>query len=223
MTYGATVNQLRAALWDMDGTLVDSGDDHFEAWVEVLSAESYHLTRDGFAALFGRRNDAIIAAYLPDCPPDKVEQISLDKERIYRDKIRQHGTHFLPGAREWVERLAAAGWRQAIATAAPRANAETILEVTGLNSQFGTIVAAEDVTIGKPDPMVFLVAAERLGVPPNRSIVLEDAPAGIEAARRAGMKSIGICTLHPSLPATLPITSFAQLGPNAFEDLLNSI
>ncbi len=212
----------RAALWDMDGTLVDSADDHWQAWIQVLAEEGYTLTRENFTALFGRRNDDIIHSYLPGCSAEKVNAISLEKERRYRDVIRRNGARLLPGAGEWVERLADAGWRQAIATAAPRANAECVVEVLGLGARFGAIVGAEDVTVGKPDPMVFLLAGEKLGVKPAHSVVLEDAPAGIEAARRAGMKSIGICTLHAKLAADLPVRGFAELAADAFERLLAS-
>src|SRR5437016_7190841 len=210
----------RAALWDMDGTLIDSADDHWLAWTEVLAEEGYALTRENFTAMFGRRNDDIIHNYLPGCSLEKVDVISKEKERRYRDTVRRNGAKLLPGAGAWVERLAAAGWLQAIATAAPRANAEAVVESLGLGRHFGAIIAAEDVTIGKPDPMVFLMAAERLGVDPASAIVLEDAPAGIEGARRAGMKSVGVCTLHPTLAADLRILSFEELPENALEQLL---
>jgi len=204
----------------MDGTLVDSAEDHWNAWIDVLAEEGYTLKRANFTALFGRRNDDIIHTYLPDCSTEKINAISLEKERRYREVVRRNGAKLLPGAGAWVERLAAAGWRQAIATAAPRANAETVVEVCGLGARFGAVVGAEDVTIGKPDPMVFLLAAQRLGAQPAQSVVLEDAPAGIEAARRAGMKSIGICTLHPELQADLPVKGFEELPLDAFDRLL---
>src|SRR5258706_6489320 len=137
----------RAALWDMDGTLIDSADDHWQAWTEVLAAEGYSLTRENFTAMFGRRNDDIIHNYLPGCPVDKINSISLEKEDRYRQAVRRHGAKLLPGAGAWVERLAAAGWRQAIATAAPRANAETVVEVLGLGHRFNTIVGAQDESI----------------------------------------------------------------------------
>ena len=126
----------------------------------------------------------------------------------------------MPGAAALIERLAATGWRQAIATAAPRANAEAVLEALGLGHRFDAIIASEDVAAGKPDPSVFLVAAERLGATPDRSVVLEDAPPGIEAARRAGMKSIGICTLHPSLRADIAVRSLEELPAEFFERLI---
>jgi beta-phosphoglucomutase len=97
-----------------------------------------------------------------------------------------------------------------------------VLAVIGLASFFQALVAAEDVTAGKPDPQVFLTAAARLGSPPAHSIVVEDAPAGIEAARRAGMASIGVRRAGPPLAANLAVSSLADLRPDAFSSLLRS-
>jgi HAD superfamily hydrolase (TIGR01509 family) len=214
------VVQTRAALWDMDGTLIDSGEEHWDSWVEVFTEEGFTITRADFNALFGRRNTDVLNNYLGTCPPEHMLRMSQLKESRYRDNVRRRGATMMPGARALVERLAASGWRQAIATAAPRANAEAVLEALGIGHRFGAIIASEDVAVGKPDPSVFLVAAERLGATPDRSIVLEDAPAGIEAARRAGMKSIGICTLHPSLKADIPVRSLDELPAEFFETLV---
>lgn len=210
----------RAALWDMDGTLIDSGEEHWESWTDVFHEAGYVLTRDDFNALFGRRNADILTSPLGTCPPEDVLRMSLLKEQRYRDNVRKRGTTLMPGARDLVERLAASGWRQALATAAPRANAEAVLETLGLAHRFDAIIAAEDVPVGKPDPSVFLVAAERLGATPARSIVLEDAPPGIEAARRAGIRSIGICTLHRNLKADYPVRSLEELPTDFFETLV---
>ncbi len=90
----------------------------------------------------------------------------------------------------------------------------------GLGFVFQAIVSAEDVTLGKPDPQVFLTAAARLGSAPGRSIVVEDAPAGVEAARRAGMPSIGVSRTGTPLPADVAVVSLADLPPDAFSRLL---
>jgi HAD superfamily hydrolase (TIGR01509 family) len=127
----------------------------------------------------------------------------------------------LPGVSEWLHRLHEQGWKQAIASAAPRKNVETILEALHSADCFEAIVSAEDVHRGKPDPEVFLVAAQKLGVPPTHCIVVEDALHGIEAARAAKMKSIGISRDGKQFPADLMVTTLAQLKPDAFEDLLN--
>lgn len=126
----------------------------------------------------------------------------------------------MPGARHWTQRLAQDGWRQAIASSAPRENIDVVLAVIGLAPCFQAIVSAEDVTLGKPDPQVFLAAAARLGSAPAQSIVVEYAPAGIEAARRAGMASIGVRRNGAPLPADLAVASLADLSTDAFSRLL---
>jgi beta-phosphoglucomutase len=110
-------------------------------------------------------------------------------------------------------------WRQAVASSAPRANIDVVLEVIGLVRCFQAIVSAEDVTAGKPDPQVFLTAASRLETPPAQCVVVEDAAAGVEAARRAGMHSIGV-SRKGSLAADIAISSLADLAPDAFLKLL---
>ena len=128
----------------------------------------------------------------------------------------------LPGVQHWLTQLKADGWQQAIVTSAPRLNVEAILTAIDLTAIVDAIVCAEDVTRGKPDPQPFELAAARLGVPPDRCIVIEDAPAGLEGARRAGMKSIGVLTTHSSLQADCVVKSLADLPSGAFDALLRA-
>src|SRR5271170_6782773 len=181
-----------AVLWDLDGTLVDSEQYHWLAWRDTMAAESVPLTHQQFLLTFGLRNDAIIPQWIPGAAPAAIERIANAKEQLYRRLVREGGLAPLPGAREWTHRLAAEGWRQAIASSSPRENIDAVLAVIGLAAVFQAVVSAEDVTLGKPDPQVFLTAAARLGSAPAQCIVVEDAPAGVEAARRAGMPSIGV-------------------------------
>jgi beta-phosphoglucomutase len=141
------------------------------------------------------------------------------KEADYRRLVGTYGLRPLPWAREWLASLHEAGWKQAIVTSAPAANADVMLRALEITSLFETIVTAEDVSHGKPDPEVFLTAASRLGVPPERCIVVEDAMAGIEGARRAGMKSIGV-SAHVRLPADVFDHSLGSLAPDTFDRLL---
>lgn len=211
----------KAVLWDMDGTLIDSGDYHWVTWRDALAAENYDLTREQFAATFGQRNDTILRAYFgEDLPLSEVDRIGGAKEERYREMVRAGKITLLPGVREWLARLRADGWRQAIASSAPLLNIEALLETLGLAPYFEAITSAEDVERGKPDPQVFLIAAHKLSVSPSRSIVVEDAPAGIEGARRAGMRSIGVLTTQPRLEADLVIDRLDRLPPDAFETLL---
>jgi HAD superfamily hydrolase (TIGR01509 family) len=212
----------RAVLWDLDGTLVDSEEYHWLSWRDTLHAEGVELSRDQFLASFGQRNDRILGAWLGEgADPGRVRRIGDEKEALYRQLAETRGLQPLPGAREWLSRLHATGWKQAIASSAPRLNVETMLRVLELAPYFDAVVSAEDVTMGKPDPQVFLTAAAKLGIPAPRCVVVEDAAAGIEAARRGGMKSIGV-TRTALLEADLFMGSLLELPPDAFERLLSS-
>jgi len=207
-------------LWDLDGTLADSRVRHWESWQSALAAEHVAITMEQFLATFGQRNDAIIPKWLgPATTPEDIRRVADAKEAEYRRLLEQHGLDPLPGAAEWVRQLRAAGWRQAIASSAPRLNVDTMLRALRLAPCFDGLTAAEDVSAGKPDPEVFLTAAARRGVPRDRCVVVEDAPSGIEAARRAGMPCIGVGD-GETAGATLRVTSLAELPPDAFDLLL---
>lgn len=207
----------RAVLWDMDGTLADSREQHWEAWRRTIEPEGYSVTYEQFRETFGWRNDAILGRWLGDrLSAADVRRIGDAKEVLYRGLVARSGISPLPGAREWVHRLGRQGWRQAVASSAPRANVEVLVKALGLSEHFQALVAAEDVKLGKPAPEVFLTAAARLGVAPKECVVVEDAPAGIEAARRAGMRCIGLGA--PGFaPADLVVASLAELLDDAFE------
>lgn len=218
----ASVAVLRAVLWDMDGTLVDSAEHHYQAWRATMAELGRPLARDEFAATFGQRNDAVLRRYIgPHVTADEIERTGTAKEERYRALIAAAGITPLPGVREWLTRLQAAGWRQAIASSGPRRNSEAILAALGVAAMFDLIVSAEDVRHGKPDPEVFLTAAERLAVAPARCVVVEDAPMGIEAGRRAGMATLGVLNTHPQLAADRVVASLTELDGDAFERLLH--
>lgn len=211
----------RAVLWDMDGTLLDSADYHWRAWHAALAAEGYELTRERFDATFGQRNDTILRALFgPAFPLSAVARIGDSKEAAYRALVYNEGVSLLPGVATWLTTLHQTGWGQAIASAAPRKNIETIVTVLGIGAYFAALVGAEDVERGKPDPQVFLTAAARLGVAPAQCIVVEDAPAGLEGARRAGMRCIGVLTSHAHLTADCVVYRLNELEATVFDGLV---
>lgn len=217
-----TVLPLRAVLWDWDGTLVDSGEYHWLSWREALAAEGYDLTLERFVASFGQPNAAILRSYFgPGLSDSEVERISTIKEVRYRHLVRTRGIQLLPGVHRWLTRLRGEGWRQAIASSAPRLNIETILETLDLTACFDALASAEDVQRGKPDPQVFLVAAGRVAVPPARCIVVEDTPVGVESAHRAGMRVIGVRATHATLEADWTVQTLDDLPEDAFNRLLH--
>ncbi len=209
----------RAVLWDLDGTIADSKEFHWRAWRDTLAADGVHITYQQFLGSFGQRNDAILGAWLPGATAERVIRLGDEKEACFRRLVAAGPLEPLPGAIEWIERLAKDGWRQAIASSAPRANVETMTRALQLDRVMGALVSAEDVHRGKPDPEVFFVSAKRLGAEPQRSVVVEDAAAGIEAARRGGMKSIGVGGAALKA-ADIVVTSLADLPRDAFECLV---
>jgi beta-phosphoglucomutase family hydrolase len=211
-----TNNHKRAVIWDLDGTLIDSSNLHWEAWQKVMEAENITLTYEQYVADFGKRNDEILRGRLgADLSDEFIARVSLAKEEVYRGLIRTKGLELLPGARHWLERFKAEGWLQALATSAPRGNIDAVFAALGIGEYFDAAISSEEVRAGKPEPDVFLAAASKLGVSPRDCVVIEDAPAGIEAARRAGMKSVGVLTTHRELKADLVAPSLDQL-PNDF-------
>ena len=210
-----------AVLWDLDGTLVDSAELHWVSWRETLEAEGISITYQQFLDSFGQKNVRILPGWLgADATPERIQQIDLAKEDAYRRLVLQQGLTPLPGAAMWVRRLHEAGWKQAIASSAPRRNIEVMLDAMAFHIPFDAAIGAEDVSSGKPDPQVFLAAAATLRLPPDRCIVVEDAAVGVEAARRAGMRCIGVARTE-ALPADLVVSSLADLPDDAFQRLVS--
>jgi beta-phosphoglucomutase len=180
-----------AIIWDVDGTLVDTAELHFDSWVKLAAELGKPFTRADFAATFGRRNPEIIHQLFGDYPADQVAELGERKERYYRAEAAQ-GVSLLPGVRSLLEQFSQRGIPQAIGSSAPRNNLELILDLTDSRKFFQGVVAMEDTQRGKPDPQVFLVAAARVGREPGRCIVFEDAVAGVQAAKAGGMRCVAV-------------------------------
>lgn len=145
------------------------------------------------------KNDKVISELLGwTTDRAKIQLLSDRKEQMFRESIRQQRLEPLPGVRSFLEQLQAASIPCAVASSTPRENISCVLGLLGLEGFFQAIVCAEDVTHGKPNPEVFLLAAQKLKMQPERCVVFEDAHVGIEAALRAGSKVVGVATTHPA-------------------------
>jgi beta-phosphoglucomutase family hydrolase len=189
-----------AVLWDLDGVLVDTAPFHFQAWRELFSREGKELSEADFLRTFGLRNEAILRDILGEVSDERTEELAQTKEKLFRSAIRG-AIKANPGVLELLERLRDRSKKMAIVSSAPRQNVEMVLESLKARPFFDVIIAEEDAPHGKPDPQGYLLAAERLGVEPERCVVIEDAPGGVEAAKRAGMRCIGLAAGRP--PETL--------------------
>ena len=187
---------MRAVLWDLDGVLVDSGPFHFQAWRELMASVGRELSEADFRRTFGMRNDTVLRDLLGELPPAEVERLAVRKEELFRRAARGNIVA-LPGALALLRLLRERGFRLAVVSSAPYANIELMLRSLGVEADFEVVVAGEDVTRGKPNPEGFLLAAERLGVKPAECVVIEDAQAGVEAAKRGGMRCVGVCHDRP--------------------------
>ncbi len=200
-----------AVLWDMDGTLIDSMPYHWQAWQDVLRQINRHVEHGVWNQTVGMRNSEIIPLLFPDMSPAEMTHVDQIKEMRYREIIEAQGIELLPGAAAWIERFKAAGWKQAVASSAPPENVATIAHVLHFNGTFEALISGADAPRGKPEPDIFLTAAERLSMPPRNCLVIEDAATGIEAAHRAGMKAIGVLNTHPHLEADVVVPSLQDL------------
>jgi HAD superfamily hydrolase (TIGR01509 family) len=182
----------------MDGVLVDSGELHYQSLVETLTTLSIPFDRDKFRSTFGMNNAGILTILLGKPPEaDFLERVSSSKECLFRQLIHGH-LQLLPGALEWLSRLQERGILQSVASSAPLENIEATVDELNIRQYFSALISAYSMP-GKPDPSVFLEAARQLGVESKQCIVVEDAVAGVTAAKNAGMKCIAVSTTHPKL------------------------
>ena len=185
------------AIFDHDGVLVDTLELHQAAWVEYGQRSGLAITAEFIHQTFGMTNPSILRLLSSGTMSEaEMASHSTHKEECYRE-IAAGKIALMDGVREVLDALTECGTRLAIGSSGVRANLELTVHECGLDGRFAAIAALEDITRGKPDPQVFLVAAARSGVEPARSIVFEDAPFGIQAARAAGMYAVGLTTSHP--------------------------
>jgi HAD superfamily hydrolase (TIGR01509 family) len=192
-----TLSEL-GVLFDWDGVIIDSSVQHEESWERLAQEERQSLPADHFKRGFGMKNERIIPELLGWAHDvAEIRRLSLRKEALYRDIVRERGIAALPGVAVFLSRLRDAGVPFSVGSSTHRENIDTILGVLGFTGLFSGIVTAEDVKLGKPHPDVFLKAAEKIGRLPGNCVVFEDAFVGIEAARAGGMKVVGVATTHP--------------------------
>ena len=179
-------------LFDLDGTLLNSDPLHMAIFADMLRPAGVEVDHAFYTSrILGRNSAEIFAELLPGCDAVAMDD---EKEARFRDVLDRTTIAPTPGTERLLDRIAAAGLPVAVATNAPRQNAEAMLRAVGLRDRFPVVVAAEEVARGKPYPDVYLDAAAKAGADPARAIAFEDSGAGVTAAAAAGCTVIGLTT-----------------------------
>ena len=208
---------LQAVVFDWDGVVGDSSAHHERSWEILAAKRGLSLPPDHFKRGFGKKNNVIIPDLGWATDSADVDALAHEKEEIYRSLVHEKGIDPLPGVRELLVALRERSIPCAIASSTERANLDLPLDLMGLREFFAVIVSGEEVVHGKPDPAVFLLAAERLGIAPADCVVIEDALVGIEAAKRAGMRVLAVATTNPIQAlgsADAAVQSMADVTPD---------
>jgi len=211
-------------IFDVDGVLVDSYRPHMESWQQAARDRGLVMTDQDFAQTFGRTSREIVAQLWPGQMDEATAlTFAAEKEADYR-VILQKKFPEMEGASDLIAALHHAGFVMAIGSSGPRENVELVRQTIRHGDWIAAAVNGTDVKHGKPDPEVFLLAAHKLGLEPKKCAVVEDAPVGLQAARRAGMAAIGltgtaareVLTAH----AHLVVESLRQLTPASIAELI---
>jgi beta-phosphoglucomutase len=219
------MDNAKGILFDMDGVLIDSYHAHFESWRRLAGEHDRTYTESQFAAGFGRTSrEVIIDQWGGETLSDeRIRQLDERKETIFREIVTRDFPA-MDGAAELIRDAVDAGFRIAIGSSGPTENVRLAISRLGVQDRLRAIVTGSDVKRGKPDPQVFQLAAERIEVQPERCIVVEDAPVGIEAAHRSGMRCVGLAstgrTVAQLARADIVVKSLRELSAQMFDELL---
>jgi beta-phosphoglucomutase family hydrolase len=217
-------SRLEAVVWDLDGVIADTAEYHYQAWKDVFSKRRVKYSKADFMPFFGRRHDTIIKAVLGDhLPKNELEEITEEKQRNYRRRVADN-IREMPGAVPLIKSLYKHEIKQAIASSAVPENIEILIRGLGITECFQAIVHGMEVEEGKPSPQIFRLAAKRLKVKPENCAVIEDAVAGVAAAKRASMKCIAVTNSHPKISlrkADLIVESLEKVSINDLQKLYN--
>ncbi|PKU23166.1 HAD family hydrolase [Telmatospirillum siberiense] len=188
---------LNALLFDLDGTLVDSDALHIQAFRAVAAEHGVSFDADFFARhMSGHTNAQICLSLFPDLSAAEHERIADEKEALFR-RLLEGASLAIPGVVPLVEWALDRGMSVGVVSNAPPANVRAVVQSLGLAGKFAVEICGGSVPRGKPDPMPYRVALERLGVPGERAVAFEDTPLGIRAAVGAGIATVGLTTTQP--------------------------
>jgi beta-phosphoglucomutase len=189
------MSKLKAALFDIDGTLMDNNEYHKMAWMQYLEGQGREMSDEEFKKnVSGRTNlDAVQRIYGKEMSDEEASKYYLAKEEIYRKLYRPYISP-IHGLLEFLKDLHDHGIVMAIATSGIQVNIDFMFEHIPIKQYFKEVIQSKDITKGKPDPEIFIKAAQAVGFPPENCVVFEDSLAGVKAAKKAGIKVVALTT-----------------------------
>ncbi len=207
-----------AAIFDMDGVLVDSNPFHLKKWEALLDEHGIPFDRDDLPrVILGHRNDTAFRHFFgPGLAQEDMEKLGEELEERFRKVFRPHARP-LPGLEALIVKCHQADIPMAVASSATVKNVEFIVEALGFRPYFRHVVTGDEVRHPKPHPEIYLMTAEKLGVAPPGCVAFEDSFVGIESAKRAGMACVAIASTFPidelrdQTQADLAVESFEKL------------
>jgi membrane protein len=183
--------QVKAVLFDIDGTLVDSNEQHVDAWAFAFQQEGKPQERDAIRMQIGKGGDLLVPALIPDASDSLCEALSERHGANFKDMYLDHVRAF-PRATELVAKVHATGRKVVLASSAKRAELDHYVELLGIADMLAASTSIDDVATSKPAPDIFAAALEKVGVAPGDAIVVGDTPYDVIAARGAGIVTIGV-------------------------------
>ncbi|MFX1304584.1 MAG: HAD family hydrolase [Promethearchaeota archaeon] len=212
-------------IFDMDGVLADTGSIHFESWVKMAKEIGLEFTRDMFEETFGQQSPTITRKLVgPEVDNNLVKKWANLKEQYYREMLKNKLIP-LPGVIRIIKELKSKGFKLGVGSSGPPENVVLLLTKLKIKAYFDVIITAAEVKKGKPEPDVFLMVANYLKINPKNCLVIEDAPVGIEAAKRAGMRSVALTTTHNKeelIDANLIVSDLSDISINDIMKLLHN-
>ena len=218
---------MKAVIWDLDNTIVDTEELHRRAWQTITRQHGIEYSDEEFRAGYGRNNAEILRELLPNPTPAMIAMISVQKEAAFRALVQPGAVALLPGVADWLDAIRRQGKWQLVGSSGPMANIVTTIEALGIGDYFLALLSGSTLPRGKPHPDLFLRCADAARVPQQECLVIEDSIHGVEAAHRAGMVCIAVGPLaqsdrlQPFLaaargPHCVAVASLAALDPVHF-------
>lgn len=213
-----------AVIFDMDGVIAHTNPYHTEAFKQFFDKYDVTYTMEEFADhMYGKHNDYIMRYFFKRPLDDaEVDRLAEEKESLFRDIYAKHVVP-IAGLLPFLDRLKSAGYHIGVATSAPRANLDFIIDKLSIRTYMGAVLSSEDVTAHKPDPAIYLKSAAMLNVEPHNCVVFEDSYSGVSAAINAGATVVGVLTSHTVdelPPCKRYIHDYREIGVNDINQLL---